>query len=190
MGSDIPFYSLKISNNFEELLAQTKPCIYGLSGDVMDYNMTICILESSSRLSLGRWSKLDKDEPIINVEKHKSLDLHPKYNGEDPQSLDIDFGCPPPSLSSFISPFVTDSIWREPTNMTNFATLGIDPERANKVYYGSDATGRPPGMLDNILDNNYTTELYDLSLNVLMSTQTERRTPIRDAIFGSSFLNN
>ena len=45
-------------------------------------------------------------------------------------------------------------------------------------------------MLDNILDDNYTTELYDLSLNILMSTQTEQCTLDRDAIFGSSFLDN
>ena len=82
MGSDCPFYSLKNSDNFVELLAQTKPSIYGLPGDVMDYNLTICILESSSRLSLGRLGKMSKDTSFINVEKHKSLDLNPKSNKE------------------------------------------------------------------------------------------------------------
>ena len=93
MGSDISFYSLKISDNFVELLAQTKPSIYGLPGDVIDFNLTVCILESSLRLSLGRWSKMDKDEPIINVEKHKSLDLHPKSNKESLHNLDSDSEC-------------------------------------------------------------------------------------------------
>ena len=163
----------------------------------MEFNLTVCLLESSLRLSLGR---------SRNIEKYKSFDFYPKldgegpqnlnsnfgpkYNAEDSQSLDIDFGCPPPNLSSFISPFITDSIWHKPPNITNFAALRMNPKSTEKVYYGSDATGRPPGMLDNILGEHVTTECHDLSLNVLMSSQTERRTPDRDAIFGSRFLDN
>ena len=133
---------------------------------------------------------MDKDEAIINDEKHKSLDLHPKFNKESLLNLGSDSECPPSNLSNSISPFITNSIWRKPTNITDFATLGMEPESARKVYYGSDATGRPPGMLENILDDHDSMEWHDLSHDVHKVTQTERYTLDRDAIFRSSFLDN
>ena len=86
-----------------------------------------------------------------------------------------------------LSPFIIDSIWHKPIDITNFTTLGIDPKSAKKVYYGNDATGRPPDMLENILDGKDMTEWHDLSSDISMIFQNEQCISIYNANWRNSF---